>query len=242
MNATNRIKLLVSPVDPREALVVARGGADILDLKNVREGSLGANFPWVLARIVRRLRRYPVEFSAAIGDLDFKPGTAALAAYAAASIGADYVKAGLYGVRTEQRAFELARAVVKGVRSAAPRALPVIAGYADWRRFGGLTPWALVRAAKRAGAAAVMLDTALKDGRSLFDNMTRPELARFLRLARAAGLKTALAGSVGVRMLPALRELGPDIVGLRGAVCLGSDRSRPVSAARLASVREAFDG
>ncbi|MDP2866669.1 MAG: (5-formylfuran-3-yl)methyl phosphate synthase [Elusimicrobiota bacterium] len=238
MTGTNKIKLLVSPIDVREAGIVARAGVDILDLKNVKEGSLGANFPWVLKDIISKFSRFPVKFSAAIGDLDFKPGSAALSAYAAASLGADYVKAGLYGVRNEKQAFELSLAVVKGVKAARPRALAVISGYADWRRFGGLAPWPLVRAAKRAGADAVMLDTAIKDGRSLFDNMTNKELSRFLSLARAAGIKTALAGSIRGKHLAAIRALGPDIVGLRGAVCLGEDRSRSVCPLRLAAIKE----
>lgn len=233
------MKLLISPVDLKEARIVARGGADILDLKNVKEGSLGANFPWVLSAVIKQLGKFPVKFSAAIGDLDFKPGSSALSAYAAAALGADYVKAGLYRVKAGAQAEALALAVVKGVKMANPRALAVISGYADWRRFGGLPPRALVLAAKKAGADIVMLDTALKDGRSLFDNMTRAELARFLALARSAGLGTALAGSVGSRHLAALKELGPDIVGLRGAVCLGSDRSRAVCPRRLAAFREA---
>lgn len=229
----------MSPVSIREAGVVARAGADILDLKNVKEGSLGANFPWVLSGVISKYRRPGLKFSAAVGDLGYKPGTAALAAYAAASIGADYVKAGLYAVKNAGQAAELAAAVVRGVKAANPRAAAVIAGYADWRRFGGLAPWPLVRAAAAAGADAVMLDTALKDGRSLFDNMTRAELLRFLRLARAAGLRTALAGSLKAAHLPLIRELAPDIVGLRGAVCLGGDRTRPVCPKRLAAVREA---
>jgi len=239
MTEQNKLKLLVSPVNFSEAAVVARTGADILDLKNVKEGSLGANFPWVLRRIISKFRCLPVNFSAAIGDLDFKPGTAALAAYAAASIGADYVKAGLYGVKTENQALLLARAVVRGIKTANPRALAVISGYADWRRFGGLAPWLLVRAAKKAGADAVMLDTAMKDGHSLFDNMTEAEIARFLSLARAAGLKTALAGSIKAEHLPTIRALHPDIVGLRGAVCLDGDRSRSVCPRRLAVVKNA---
>lgn len=239
MTELNKIKLLVSPVNMAEAGLVARSGVDILDLKNVREGSLGANFPWVLSGIIRKFRARGLKFSAAIGDLDFKPGTAALAAYAAASLGADYVKAGLYGVKTENDAFEMCGAVVKAVKAARPGALAVIAGYADWRRFGGLAPWPLVRAAKKAGADAVMLDTSLKDGRSLFDNMTNAEIARFLSLARAAGLKTALAGSLKLSHLPALNLLRPDIIGLRGAVCLGGDRSRSVCPKRLAAVKEA---
>lgn len=239
MTAKNRIKLLVSPVNLSEARVVARGGADILDLKNVREGSLGANFPWVLSGIVERLRPYPVSFSAAIGDLDFKPGTAALAAHAAAAIGADYVKAGLFAVKGIRQASELASAVARGVRSGNPRAKAVIAGYADWRRFGGLSPRLLIAAARKAGADIVMLDTALKDGRSLFDNMTVAELRSFLRIARDAGLGTALAGSLSLAHLTVLRRLSPDIIGMRGAVCLGADRSRPVCARRLAALRKA---
>lgn len=222
-----------------EADLVARSGVDILDLKNVKEGSLGANFPWVLDAIIRKYRTRGLQFSAAIGDLEFKPGTAALSAYAAASLGADYVKAGLYGVKNENQALEMSLAIVKAVKTARQRSLAVIAGYADWRSFGGLAPWPLVRAAKKAGAGAVMLDTSRKDGRSLFDNMTIPEISRFLALARAAGLKTALAGSLKLSHLPELSRLGPDIIGLRGAVCLGGDRSRSVCPKRLAAVKEA---
>jgi len=239
MTERNKIKLLVSPVSMAEADLVARSGVDILDLKNVKEGSLGANFPWVLDEMIRKYRARGLQFSAAIGDLDFKPGTAALSAYAAASLGADYVKAGLYGVKRENQALEMSLAIVKAVRTARPRSLAVIAGYADWRRFGGLAPWPLVRAAKKAGAGAVMLDTSRKDGRSLFDNMTLREISRFLALARAAGLRTALAGSLKLRHLPELSRLGPDIIGLRGAVCLGGDRARSVCPKRLAAVKEA---
>jgi uncharacterized protein (UPF0264 family) len=96
-----------------------------------------------------------------------------------------------------------------------------------------------VRAAKAAGAGAVMLDTALKDGRSLFENMSEAELRRFIALARAAGLKTALAGSVALKHLPLVRALAPDIIGMRGAVCLGGDRSRSVCPRRLSEVRAA---
>ncbi|MCJ7722212.1 hypothetical protein MUO98_07410, partial [Candidatus Bathyarchaeota archaeon] len=41
------MKLLVSVVDKTEALESIRGGANILDVKNPKEGSLGANFPRV---------------------------------------------------------------------------------------------------------------------------------------------------------------------------------------------------
>jgi len=79
-----------------EACSALLGGADILDVKNPREGSLGANFPWAIRAVVDLVDgRVPV--SATIGDLDFKPGTASLVALGAAVAGADYIKAGLLG-------------------------------------------------------------------------------------------------------------------------------------------------
>ncbi|HUK93307.1 MAG TPA: (5-formylfuran-3-yl)methyl phosphate synthase, partial [Methanomicrobiales archaeon] len=55
--------LLVSPCSIEEA---SRSlAADIIDVKRPKEGSLGANFPWVI-RAVKTMTDKPV--SAAIGD------------------------------------------------------------------------------------------------------------------------------------------------------------------------------
>ena len=72
------MRLLVSPMNMVEAQAALDGGADILDVKNPKEGSLGANFPWII-REVADLVRGKVPLSATIGDLDYKPGTASLA-------------------------------------------------------------------------------------------------------------------------------------------------------------------
>src|SRR5690348_16418334 len=68
------MKVLVSPVSPEEAWAAAEGGADIIDVKHVREGSLGASFPWIIREVVRSLRGRDVTFSATLVDLPFKPG------------------------------------------------------------------------------------------------------------------------------------------------------------------------
>src|SRR5581483_1706345 len=94
------MKVLISPICLEEAQAVARGGADIIDIKNIAEGSLGASFPWIIREVVRSLHEYEGTFSATLGDLPFKPGTAALAALGAAASGARYIKAGLHGVRS----------------------------------------------------------------------------------------------------------------------------------------------
>ena len=46
-----------------------------------------------------------------------------------------------------------------------------------------------------------------------------------MALSRESGLQVALAGSVQAEHMPVLREIAPDIVGIRGAVCPGGDRT-----------------
>ena len=225
------MEVLISPVSVAEALAAAEGGADIVDVKDVAAGSLGASFPWVIRGVAAALRGRGVRISATLGDLPYTPGTAALAALGAAASGARYIKAGLHGVRGDGQALEVMRAVVRACKEHDPRTVVVAAGYADYRRFGGIDPHAVVRAGHAAGADLVMLDTALKDGPALFDALTPGELADFVGAARARGLRVALAGSIRAEHLDALRRLGPDVVGVRGAVCRGGSRSAPLDAA-----------
>ena len=97
------MKLLISPINKEEAIIASRGGADIVDVKNPKEGSLGANFPWIIRDIKEAVDgRQPI--SATIGDFNYKPGTASLAAFGAAVAGADYIKVGLYDIQTEDQA------------------------------------------------------------------------------------------------------------------------------------------
>jgi (5-formylfuran-3-yl)methyl phosphate synthase len=224
------MKVLISPTSLEEAEAVLAGGADIIDIKNPAEGSLGANFPWVIRRVAERLKGQPITLSATLGDLPHKPGTAALAALGAIQAGARYIKAGLYGTRDYGQALEVMSAVARTCREADPTLLPVAAGYADYRRFGGLDPLTIVRVARDSGAALVMLDTAVKDGTSLFDALSEGEIAGFLSAAGAAGLATALAGSLRASDLDTLGRLGVDIVGIRGAVCRGGDRLTAIDA------------
>ena len=88
--------LLISPINTEEALEAIEGGADIIDVKNPKEGSLGANFPWVI-RSIRELTPKNMLVSATLGDVPYKPGTVSLAAAGAVVSGADYIKVGLYG-------------------------------------------------------------------------------------------------------------------------------------------------
>ena len=172
--------------------------------------------------------------SAAIGDLPNLPGTAALAALGAARSGATFVKVGLWGVSTEGDAVLLLRAVREGVASV-PGTAVVAAAYADARRAAAapLAPELLPRVARAAGVGVCLLDTAVKDGSGLLEWLSPDALAVVVADAHAAGLQVALAGALRVEDLPAVRDTGADIAGIRSAACRGGTRSGSLDAARV---------
>jgi hypothetical protein len=221
------MKLLVSPKDVEEAKAVIRGNADIVDVKNPKEGSLGANFPWVIKAIKELVEKEGgngMEMSAAIGDFDYKPGTASLAALGAASSGADYVKVGLFKVKTKQEAIDLLSGVVKAVKGFDPTKKVVSAFYSDHKRINSVSPFEITEIGKEVDIDVAMVDTGIKDGRSTLEFLSEEELKTFVSESRALGLYSALAGSITFEDLPVVKEINPDVLGVRGMVC-GGDRN-----------------
>jgi uncharacterized protein (UPF0264 family) len=233
------MKLLVSVVDADEAREAAGAGADIVDVKNPDEGSLGAPSPAVIEG-VRAAVPAQLPVSAAIGDMPNLPGTAALAALGAARSGARFVKVGLWGVSTEAEAIALLRAVREAV-AGVPDAVVVAAAYADARRVthAPLAPELLAQVAHAAGVAMCLLDTAVKDGRGLLDWLSPDTLASLVADAHAAGLQVALAGALRAEDLPVVAATGADIAGVRSAACGNGQRSGPLETARVRALRAA---
>ncbi len=117
------------------------------------------------------------------------------------------------------------RGVWRAVKEYNPEALVVASGYADAHRVGCISPLSIPYIAQQSGSDVAMLDTAIKDGKSLFDHLPVAECARFVELTHEANLLAALAGSVKAEHLEALTAMETDIVGVRGAVCEGGDRN-----------------
>jgi len=228
------MQLLVSPSTIGEARCSV--AADIIDVKKPSEGSLGANFPWVIKEI-KSFAQKPV--SAAIGDFTYKPGGASLAAYGAACAGADYIKIGLAfdGVT---RARDMIAVVVKAVKDEFPEKKVVIAAYSDYKRMGTISPFEMAPIAAELGADVAMVDTGIKDSKSTFEFMNEADLASFVARNTGLGLKTALAGSLRFEDITALKRINPDIIGVRGMVC-GGDRNATIKedliATALAMIR-----
>ncbi len=219
------MKLLVSPINVEEAKICKLGGADIIDVKNPKEGSLGANFPWMIQAVRKAAGSVPV--SATIGDFNYKPGTASLAALGAAVAGAEYVKVGLYDIKTKEQAFDMLINIVRSVKDYDKNKKVVASGYSDYRRIGSLPLYELPAIGMKAGVDVVMMDTGIKDGRSTFDFQTEDDLTGFVSRARSLGLQTAIAGTLKFENIPVLKRISPDIIGVRGCVC-GGDRNSAI--------------
>lgn len=218
------MELLVSAINLEEAKEAKKGGADILDVKNPKEGSLGANFPWIIKQISDYANN-EIIVSTTIGDVPYKPGTVSLAALGSAVSGSNYVKVGLYGTKNYDQALEVMNAVVKTIKEYDDNIVVVACGYADAYRVGSILPDEIPLVARDSQCDVAMLDTYIKDGHRLTDHLTEDELKSFVQQAHDYGLKVALAGSVNKNDAAMLKRIGCDIMGVRGCVCSGGDRN-----------------
>ncbi len=211
------LKLLVSVTNKKEALEALKGGAHIIDVKNPREGSLGAHFP----RIIREVRETvpdKVEVSATIGDLPNLPGTASLAALGAAVSGADYVKAGLFGVKKVEEAVSLMKEVCRAVKDYNSTLKVIAAGYADFQEVNCLNPLEFPAIARKTEADGVLIDMKVKGQKKLFDFLNDDLLRNFVEESHKHGLMVALAGGLDKGDISRLLNLRADVVGIRRAV------------------------
>ncbi|MEJ2272300.1 MAG: (5-formylfuran-3-yl)methyl phosphate synthase [Candidatus Bathyarchaeota archaeon] len=185
------MKLLVSVVDKSEAIESINGGAHIIDVKNPKEGSLGANFPRVI-REIKEIIPKNIELSATIGDMPNLPGTAALAALGAAVSGVKYVKIGLFGVKTIEDSTTMLAEVVRAAKEYDSRLRVIASGYADYKTVGCINPLKLPSIAFNAGADGVLIDVKIKNGKSnLFNFLKYNDLRNFIIEAHSYNLLVA---------------------------------------------------
>lgn len=218
-------ELLVSVRSVQEAEVALAGGAGLIDVKEPARGALGRADVHTIAAIVDAVAgRQPV--SAALGELD----DSALPSLPA---GLAFVKWGLGGCREWADWPEKLRRAFEQVRTSAPSCRPVAVAYADWQRADAPEPAAVVRFAVAERAGAVLLDTWQKDGSTLLDWLSLPEVQRLCQACRQAHVRVALAGSLGVRQIRALTVFGPDWFAVRSAACAAGRRQRSICQRRV---------
>lgn len=216
--------MLASVRDEREARLVRRAGVDVIDLKDPAAGALGALETELVRRIVDRTDK-GVPFSATIGDVPYRAPVIEPRIRAMAETGVDFIKVGVFGDALDAAVLDMLR----GFSRQAVRIILVLFAEDPLPRD--------FRLLADSGAAGVMLDTRDKRTGSLRDKLPDRSLRTFVRQARAAGLLCGLAGSLSPGDVPALRELGADYLGFRGALCRGRRRSARLDAGLVRRLR-----
>jgi uncharacterized protein (UPF0264 family) len=226
--------LLVSVRSAAEAEAALAGGAGLIDVKDPENGSLGWASIEVLEEVVRTVSgRCPV--SAALGELldhssrfpvlfDLsrwiaQPGPKGLA----------YVKGGLAkGGDLKPVPWEKAslwETMLVESRRFITKLMPtcdlVAVAYADWLQAAAPRPAEICDVACRHAFPVFLIDTWQKDGTTLLDWLTRETIAELRERCRRAGVRVALAGSLGVEQIRKLLPLAPDWLAVRGAACEG---------------------
>lgn len=239
-------KLLVSVRDVNEARIALEAGVDLIDLKEPSRGALGA-VDFETAREVVALRDSEPRFastplSIALGELaDHFPTDEAPADHDEVRLaqarmipdGIRFAKVGLAGCssrvhwRAQLRVF--ARHVVKS------RAFVAVV-YADAEAVDAPKLHDVLEIADGLQARALLVDTAVKDGRTVFDHWSTEQMTAFVRRHKVL---TVVGGGLTVNTIPLAAAYYPNYIAVRGAACAANRESR-IDASRIKAVREAI--
>lgn len=212
--------LMVSVQNYEEGLEAEKGGADIIDIKNLQEALVGSAHPW-LAKELRAVIPAEKHVSITLGVVPNQEGTVAMAVYAAGVLNATSVKVGFlnteYGV-----AVSTLRASKKALEGTQTKLIG--STFADSGLYNGLSADCMVELAKEGGCDGWLIDTLTKDGRNLFDFVPEARLREMVFQGKELGQSTALSGHLRLQNLDELARINPDIVGVRGAACRKGER------------------
>ena len=229
--------LMVSVQNLPEALQALKGGADIVDVKNLQEALVGSAHP----RVVKEVRdAVPPEHHASVtlGVVPNQVGTVAMAVYTAGVLDATSVKVGF--MTTE---YDMAVEILQASKEALAGTETKLIGslFADNPLYSGLDPHRMVDLAREGDCDGFLVDTLTKDGRNLFDFLSEEDLREMVFGGKELGMSTALSGHLRIEDLDELARINPDIVGVRGAVCQKGDRESGVHWEAVAEFRRQLE-
>jgi uncharacterized protein (UPF0264 family) len=247
--STRTPQLLVSVRDADEAVAALSGGADIIDVKEPRRGSLGMADVSQIEAVLRVVREsnQAAKVSAALGD---SIEWAVHEPLPKLPHGLDYIKLGTAGLARDCDWPTTWRRVCDDFLKSGDRLSPPLTdhrppltlpvAYADWRLAESPAPNDVAQLAITAGCPGLLIDTFLKHGQRLLDWLDVRELSELADTCHRHGLWLAVAGSLDVADLPKLVAVGPDIVGIRSAACRGRQRLDAVDAGATAEFKQSL--
>lgn len=220
--------LLISARSLQESKRIIAAGGKWLDLKEPSLGSLGRPSHELIFEVLELDIPETVQVSIAGGEL--KNWTLDLDDSLAARLPARaYLKLALsdcIGTDWLSLAKRISVALVR-------RSQLILVHYADALNANAPTWDEITDAASSLGGKYVLVDTYRKESGCLLEHYSMERLSEMIESARNRKLGVALAGSLKLHQLQPLSNLRPGWVGLRGAVCTGTDRTGDLCPDRL---------
>ncbi len=213
-------QLLISVRDVAEAIMVSRYPIGILDLKEPSAGALGAVDRHVCQQILAELPAKLTK-SIALGELtawmepsvNRQPGHWSHADLA----GFRFAKIGLAGMEV-QRDWE--QDWLRFQKNLPATVELVGVAYVDAANCRAPAIEAVLDLLQSQPQKTLLLDTFRKDGGTTLEILGERRLRLLIERARANNVRVVIAGSVSAESLPRLISCEPDLIGVRGAVCL----------------------
>lgn len=222
-------QLLVSVRSADEARAALDGGATIIDVKEPDHGSLGMA-PWSVWSDVHTEVATEAPISVALGELPDWLALHCLVPPSQAWAGVSFCKLGLAGTDVRwQRAWRAVRSRLHN--ESGPAWIAVI--YADWQCARAPDPESILEEAISSDRiVGVLVDTWDKTRPIELDERWESHSAR----VRLVGKLVAMAGGLDCRSIASLERVAPDIVAIRGAACVGSNRRSIIDTGRVAEL------
>ncbi len=219
---------LASVTSSEEALVALAGGADMIDAKDPSLGAYGA-LPMPVVQAIRHVTSARIPVSATIGDGTREQLLAAAQAMARQT-GCTFIKVAL----TRDHDVAALIADLGALNLGQTRLVGMLLADQD-------PDWSMIAAMAKAGFVGAMLDTADKSAGALLDVCDAAALSHFITTTRQAGLFAGVAGSLRLSHVADLVRLKPNVIGFRGALCVGANRTQQLSRGAVAAVRRQMD-
>ncbi len=239
--------LLVSVRSPEEANAALRGGADILDVKEPRRGSLGMADIEVIAAIARQLadsnhdqtpRATFIPLSVALGEVhDWRDARSIPPLPESVT----FAKLGLSHLAPHNNwSDEWLRVRHSFEERRTARLNWVAVAYADADAATSPPIDDVLTAAIDTNCSGLLIDTFTKTGLTLTDCCDLTSLAQLAERCHSAGLFLALAGRLTRESLPTLSRIPADVFAIRSAACEAATRQGRVTEPAVADFRMAM--
>lgn len=228
-----KIQLLISVTNVQEALLAIEAGVDIVDLKDPAMGALGALPLTVIADVVRTVNKRAI-VSATVGEHHPTIEHLCISMKQTSALGVDIVKIALStnlleSIINHAGFFNTMQMLNK------QQCKVVAVLFAD-QLPDAIDIDELINKISQLGFYGLMLDTASKNGKCLFDYQLLSKLQGFVDVCRQHQLMSGLAGSLQLEHLNSLLALNPCYIGFRGGVCKKNDRKLALDQAKILEI------